>query len=137
MTGEFYPQIFLEALHTATIVPLGHEPTLYAMKAFGTYPMALPLLMAFAGAMVGHLINYGIGLWLSSLRAKKKTSLSAARYQNVKTHFSNFGFLLLLFCAFPLCNLITLAAGFLQLSPKKAAPMIAAGIALRYGVSFF
>jgi membrane protein YqaA with SNARE-associated domain len=135
MIAELYPQIFFEAAHTATIFPLGHEPTLYAMKAFGNYAMGAPIALALAGATFGQMINWWLGTLLLGLREKRKMFLSDERYQRIKTHFHRWGFYLLLLCGMTFGNLFAVAAGFFGLSPKKILPVIVLGLAAHYGMA--
>jgi membrane protein YqaA with SNARE-associated domain len=131
---NFYSQVFLEALHTAAIVPMGHEPTLYAMQAFGTYDMKAPFVLAFIGAVLGHVFNWYVGRSLLFFEAKGKFRLGPQRYERARAKFEKYGVFALLLCWVPLFNLFVAAAGFFKLPLKKIMPFIVLGLALHYGL---
>ena len=126
----FEAQILLEALHTASIIPFGNEPTFYAMKAFGTFDMIVPTLLAITGALLGQSFNLLIGRLAHRFF---HTRLRGEGLDKISASFHRFGFLLLAVCWLPLGNLlITLPAGFFHIPLKKALPVILIGLALHY-----
>ncbi len=135
MTVDFYPKIFLEALHHASIIPFGSEPTVYAMKAFGTYPMAALFVLALVGAILGQMFNWYVGRLLLYYEHKEKFRVSAHQYERARKYFNTYGIFLLLFSWAMLANLLVVLAGFLNIPLKKSLPLIAVGLAVHYGLS--
>ncbi|MDX2113218.1 MAG: VTT domain-containing protein [Alphaproteobacteria bacterium] len=130
---DFLPQIFLEALHKASIIPLGSEPAFYALKAFGEQPMQMPVLAAVAGALLGHAFNWWIGTQLKKMHTKKNWKPAPDVYEKIRGHFLKTGIYLLVLAWLPFCNLLTLAAGFFGVPPKKTLLFILIGLVWNYG----
>lgn len=132
---DFYPDILLEALHEASIVPLGQETTFHAMRAFGAHDMTLPFLLAVTGALLGHLVNWYVGRTLLYFEHKGKFRINPHWYERLRDMADKYGVFLLLFSWLPLCNLLTVAGGFFKLPLKKVMPFIAAGLLAHYGMA--
>lgn len=130
---DFLPQIFLEALHKASIVPFGSEATFYAMKAFAEQPMHLPVLAAVAGGILGHAFNWWAGSQLKKIHAKKNWKPAPDVYEKIRGHFLQFGIYLLVLAWLPFCNLLVLAAGFFGVHFKKSLLLVFLGLAWHYG----
>jgi membrane protein YqaA with SNARE-associated domain len=132
MSEGFALEVFLEALHTASIVPLAHEPTLYAMKAFGTYSLHAPVALAIIGATLGQIFNWYVGRLLLYYEHKGKFRINPHHYERTRTLFNTYGIFLLLLSWMTLCNLLVVLAGFLNIPLKKALPLVFAGTAAHY-----
>lgn len=130
--SDFYAQIFFEAMHTASIVPFSSEPALYAMKAFGTYEMRLPTAIGLSGALAGHAVNWWIGKALRQWQQHRK-KLNDETYQKAQNYFTRFGIYALLIAWMPMCNFLTVAAGFLNAPARKSLLLITLGLAWHYG----
>lgn len=131
----FSLQLFLEAIHRASIVPFGNDLTFYAMKYFATYDMAAPVILSVIGASLGHVFNWYVGRTLAYFEYKGKFRISPHYYERIRGFFDKYGVYLLFFCWLPLCNLLVVAAGFLKLPLKKVMPFVVAGLAAHYGMA--
>jgi membrane protein YqaA with SNARE-associated domain len=136
---SLYLNVFSEAAHYASLVPLSNEPTFFAMQSFakmgmGEFNMPLAALCAVAGAMLGASFNFALGYGLKWLYLKKETPkyLSLAQYENGKKFFAKYGFLLLLISWLPILNFSVFAAGFLGMRAKIALPFVLIGEIARY-----
>jgi len=130
---SFYLPIFLESAWVASIIPMSSEPTFFAMKAFGGYDMAIPFLLAIAGATLGQSLNWLVGKMLLRLEKNKKLNISDYWYHRVAGLFNQYGIFLLLLSWVPLCNLLVVLAGFVGTKPKIVLPLIIIGQAAHYG----
>jgi membrane protein YqaA with SNARE-associated domain len=130
---SFYLQVFTEAAHTASIIPLGSEWTLAAMKSFGGYNLSLACAIAAAGAMVGQLFNWGVGRFLLKLKRTTQLHVPQEQYDRLAVAFQKYVVFALLFCWVPFFNFLTLAAAFLGVRLKTALPLIIVGLAGYYG----
>lgn len=131
---EFYLKLFLEAAWTASVVPLGNEPTYAAMRLFGGYNMNMALVIATAGASLGQVFNWGIGYALQTQRNNSKMKVSEHWYNKVSTIFNKYCIWLLLFCWAPLCKLLLVVAGFTRAPIKLVLPLVVVGNLLNYAL---
>lgn len=126
-------QVFYEAAWLASLIPMGNDTTLYAMKAFGGYDLLLPVLLSILGGTLGQLFNYGLGRWLQRLKYTRNMTLSEDVYVRFEYYFNRYGFLLLLVSWLPLCKLLPLLAGFTRLPFKKMLLLVLLGYIYHYG----
>ena len=128
------PQIFLEAAHRASLIPLASEATLYAMKSFGNAALEIPVAVAIAGGLFGHGFNLLLGRWLMKLPSSPKHH---AVYQKLAQLADRYGFALLAFAPLALGNFLSLAAGMLRVPLGKALPPLVIGLCAYYGRLLF
>lgn len=126
--------IFIEAAHRASLIPLASEATVYAMKSFGNHAMEAPIVAAILGGLAGHGFNLMIGRWLMKLPNSPKHH---DFFQKLQLHFNRYGFVLLLLAPLALGNILTTLAGMLGTPLKKAVPMIGLGLVVYYGRLIF
>ncbi|MDE3060551.1 MAG: hypothetical protein KGJ06_06030 [Pseudomonadota bacterium] len=118
--------ILLESAWTASIIPLGSEPTIAALKAFGGHDMVLPSLLAVAGAIAGQSFNWLIGKIFMKYKPDSK------RYARAASFFNKYLVFLLFFSWVPLGNLLVAAAGFLGTRLTFILPLVIIGEAYNY-----
>lgn len=133
MSESFSLQIFLEAIHKASVIPFGSDLTFYVMKAFGGYDMAAPVILSVVGASLGHIVNWYIGRSLVFFEYKGKFRINPERYERIRAFAEKYGIFLLVFAYAPLMNLLVVASGFLKLPLKKVMPFVIVGLAVHYG----
>lgn len=130
-----YFDVFLNSALAASVIPIGSEAGLYAMKAFGGFSMPLAVVLATTGATLGQLFNFYLGNLLFRLTSKSDNTIHPEKYQRVQGYFHKYGVFILLFCWAPIGNIFVIAAGFLKTPPKIALPLMMVGVAAHYGWS--
>jgi len=129
---HFLP-IFIESAWKASIIPFGNDVTFFALKSFGGYDMALPFILAVAGATLGQTFNWCLGHFLISY--KDRLNINEQLYSRFATAFNQYGVFLLLFSWAILCNMLVVIAGFVGTKPKIVLPLIIIGQAVHYGLA--
>ena len=143
MAQNLYINVFLEAAHYASLIPLANEPTFFAMHAFsqlgGGFNMPFAVLCAIAGAALGAAFNFAIGGWLKYTYLKQEITkyVSVGQYGKAKKLFMRYGALLLFVSWMPLLNFSVVAAGFLGMRAKIALPIVLIGQIAHYGWFLF
>lgn len=122
-------QIFLEAAHRASLIPMASEAMIYAMKSFGQ-PIGLAVCAAILGGLAGHGFNWWLGRMLMKLPSSPKHH---AMFQKLSAHANRYGFLILVLAPWSLGNVLVTAAGMLGVPLKKTLPVTAAGLFIYYG----
>lgn len=126
-------QVFYEATWLASLIPMGNDTTLYAMKGFGSHNLILPVILSITGGILGQCFNYFLGLKLQRLKYTKNMTLSEEVYVRVQYYFNRFGFVVLAVSWAPLCKLLPLLAGFAGTPRRKVFLMLVLGYAYHYG----
>lgn len=134
-----YLKIFIEAIITSSFVPFAHEPAFFAMSSFASagydYDISLAVALAVAGSLVGTLLCFMVGRWLSKLYNIEgdQKHLTLEKYNSAARSFSRYFTVLLLFTWMPLLNLLPLVAGFLSIRAKVVFPLVIIGKITYYG----
>ena len=123
---NLYANVFIEAAHTASVIPFANNVTYFSMHGFGGFNMPLAFALATLGAFLGAKLNWIIGKAFSRLPGAKK-------YTSARAFFQRHGMYLLLFSFLPLLNFTSLAAGFLGLRARVAMPLCLISWAGYYG----
>jgi len=141
---NLYLDVFSEAAHYASLIPLSNEPTFFAMLSFtsgsvGDFNMPVAALCAVAGAMLGASFNFAMGYGLKRfyLTQENPKHLKKSQYEKGKKFFAKYGFLLLLISWLPILNFSVFAAGFLGMRAKIALPFVLIGEIARYSWFLF
>lgn len=126
-----YLTLFISALISATLFPLGSEALLiYDIKE--GYNLYLLLFLATIGNVLGSLINYLLGL-KGEEYLEKKSYLKKEKIEKYKNFFDRFGgFALLLSWAPIIGDPITFIAGILKYDIKKFIFIVTIAKFLRY-----
>ena len=107
--------LFLAALVAATLLPAQSELVLTAMLLSGRWDPAVLVAVATAGNVMGSLVNWLIGRFLSDRRDARWFPVSAAALTRAKQRFQRFGLPVLLLSWVPIIgDPITLVAGLLR-----------------------
>jgi len=128
---ENYLHILLESAWVASLIPLGQEPTFFAMRAFGGFDMRPAAVVSVIGATCGQMFNWWVGMQL--LRLKQKRSITETWDVKASALFNRYGIYLLVFCWVPLGKLLPLIARFLGARPRTAFALIVVGEIFNYG----
>ena len=136
---SFYWDIFTEAAHYASLIPLANEPTFFAMHSFGEFDMLPAVFCAVAGAMLVATFNFAIGYGLKKLYLEQQNPkyLKLNNYEKGKKFFAKYGIFLLFISWLPTLNLSVFAAGFLGMRAKTVLPIVLVGQVLHYGWFLF
>ncbi len=121
---------FFEAAHKASIIPFASDATIYAMKAFGNFPMLWPIAAAIVGAACGHSFNWWLGNMIMKLPAAPTNQKT---YRLLAEYFKTYGFPALLLAPLPLGNILVIAGGMLGVSYKKTMLMVITALFWYYG----
>lgn len=135
---NLYLQIFTENIWRASLVPMGSNATLYAMKLFGGYNMPLAVLLAITGGMIGQTLNLLVGYGLLYLRTKGILRVNEKAYNSAqKSFYKYYVFCLLLFGWAAGGNVLVAIAGFLGARMIMVLPLVAVGYIVNYGLLLF
>lgn len=127
-----YLSVFIEALWNASIVPGASEATLAAMRSFGGFDIDLAATLAIAGAFLGQLFNWLLGVFLLKLKNQGAMPIPPQMHEKASASFQRYFVWFLLFCWLPMFNFFTLTAGFLGVRPRIALPLLLAGTVFHY-----
>jgi membrane protein YqaA with SNARE-associated domain len=126
-------QWILQEAFVAAAVPGRGEVVLQAMRCFGGYTMALPVLLAMAGAGAGSLLIWGMGWLLQWARRLHPQTVPQDVYEALSRYTRRVGWLVLPFYVFvPLGGLALVAAGFLRMPAWAVFLAAAAGRGLLF-----
>ncbi|MGE0755248.1 MAG: VTT domain-containing protein [Alphaproteobacteria bacterium] len=132
MNPSPYLDIILNSALVASIVPLGSEAGLYAMKSFGTFDMQQAVVLATIGGTLGMLFNYYLGNIMYRLAKSSAKGMNEKVYSRMQHCFNRYGVFVLLFCWVTIGNVVVLLAGYLRTPLKIALPLIVVGLAAKY-----
>lgn len=129
---NYYTDVFIEALWTASIIPLSQDATFTAMKLFGGYDMTTAAVIAVAGASLGQLFNWWVGRYLYQVRDKANFKLSEHWYNKISHIFNKYLVFLLLFSWAPIGGILLGIAGFTKTPLKMVMPLVIIGYCYYY-----
>lgn len=127
-----YLNVFTESAWVASVIPLGSEPSFFAMAAFGTFSMFPAWVAAVAGGTLGHIFNYCVGRLIAKLSTN--TKINNVWLLRLHEYFVKYGVFILLLAWVPMFNMFVVLAGAVKISPRIALPLIIAGLAFHYGM---
>ena len=125
--NQFLQDIFLEFLGQYSIIPLGSEVTLTAMRLFGGYDLQTATLVAALGMAAGGMINYGLGYLLSFLRRFADEHFSQELYDKIAISARRFGYVLLPLWWLPFGSVLPVFAGFFHMRWYVVLPLLLIG----------
>lgn len=129
---EFYVNVLIEAAWTASVVPLGNEATFTAMALFGGYNMHIASILATAGAVAGHTLNWYLGQGIRLLKSRVNLHISDYWYEKISHIFNKYLLFLLLLSWAPMFKFIVVLSGFVNTRPKVMLPLVTGGNLLYY-----
>ncbi len=86
-----YVGLFLAAFVAATILPAQSEALLAGLLLGGRHQVALLLLVATAGNVLGAMVNYGLGLGIERFRHRRWFPIGPAAYERAAGWYRRFG----------------------------------------------
>lgn len=141
-----YAWMFLAALVAGTFLPFlpaSSELVLGGFLAAGEGEPGLLVLAATVGNVVGSIINYFVGRYVSGLAGRRWFPATEAQMQRASLQFNRYGFWILLMSWLPVFgDLITTIAGLLRTNFKLFVALTSIGKFFRYfliviGVDWF
>jgi membrane protein YqaA with SNARE-associated domain len=129
-----YAGLFIAAFLAATILPLSSEVVLSALTLAGLNPVSL-VLVATTGNVLGSLLNYALGYWLSIELVKKWLKISEQEYIKAEQRFEKYGLFSLLFAWVPIIgDPLTLIAGVMRIRLTWFVILVSIGKLGRYSL---
>lgn len=129
-----YFGLFVSAFLAATILPLSSEVVLSALLLSDLSPVAL-VAIATTGNVLGSLVNYALGYWLSLEVIKRWLRISEAEFVRAEQRFVKYGLFSLCFAWVPVIgDPLTLIAGVLRIRLFWFVVLVTAGKLARYMV---
>lgn len=110
-----YAGLFASALVAATLLPMQSEAVLVALILQGDHPVALLLIVATVGNVLGSVINWAFGRFLLRFKAKRWFPASDAHLVRAQSWYQRYGRWSLLGSWLPVIgDPITVVAGILR-----------------------
>jgi membrane protein YqaA with SNARE-associated domain len=110
-----YLGLFISALGAATLLPLQSESVLVALLLSTAYPPWTLLAVASTGNILGSLINWLLGRYLTHFRERRWFPLSPAQLQQAQRWYARYGRWTLLLSWLPIVgDPLTLVAGIMR-----------------------
>ena len=132
-----YLLLFLSAFIAATFLPFYSEAWLYLLLQDASSPLsvALPVLVATEGNVLGACLNWWLGRSLLRFAGSRWFYFSAAQIARAQTGFQRYGLWTLLFSWLPVVgDPLTLIAGVLRVRFGVFVLLVTAGKLARYAV---
>lgn len=125
--------MFAAALIAATLLPAQSELVLAAMIAAGRHDIALLLIVATLGNVLGSIVNWAIGRFLSARRNAKWFPVSAKALERAERWYGRWGLWTLLLSWAPIIgDPLTLVAGILRAPLLRFVAVVTLAKAARY-----
>lgn len=125
--------LFLAALVAATILPAQSEAVLVALIAKGDVPVALLVVVATAGNVIGSVVNWLLGRFIERWRGKRWFPASEASLDRAQRWYHRFGRWSLLFAWLPIIgDPLTVVAGMLREPLASFLVLVTIGKLSRY-----
>ena len=107
--------LFATAFGAATLLPLQSEAFLLALSIQGDHPIALLLLVASTGNILGSCVNWYLGQYLENYKHRKWFPVKPAQLAKAQERYARYGSPALLVSWMPIIgDPITLIAGVLK-----------------------
>jgi len=124
--------LFIASFLAATILPLSSEVVLSALLLSDLSPVAL-VAIATTGNVLGSLMNYALGYWVSLELVKKWLKISEEQFVKAEQRFVKYGIFSLCFAWVPVIgDPLTLIAGVLRIRLLWFLILVTAGKLMRY-----
>lgn len=135
MTASILFGVFSAAFLSATLLVGVSEAALLAAASLPQAPLFLLFLAATLGNVLGAVVNYALGRFLTRFEDRRWFPVSPANRRKAERLFARFGRPILLFSWLPVVgDPLTLAAGLLRTPIPIFLVYVTAGKATRYAV---
>ena len=113
---EVYSSLFISSFLSSTLLPGHSELTLTAFIILKKYPVIYLILFASIGNILGSILNWCIGYYLTNLKNKKWFPIKKLQLERGISWFSSYGKYCLLFSWVPFVgDPLTVVAGILRI----------------------
>ena len=113
---EVYSSLFISSFLSSTLLPGHSELTLTAFIILKEYSVIYLILFASIGNILGSILNWFIGYYLTNLKNKKWFPIKKLQLEKATSWFSNYGKYCLLFSWVPFVgDPLTVVAGILRI----------------------
>lgn len=127
--------LFASAFVSATLLPGSSEAALLALLALGRDDAALLVATATAGNVLGSLVNWFMGRFLSRFRDRRWFPVDRRGYERAIAWYNRYGLWSLLFAWLPVVgDPLTVVAGALRTDLRWFLVLVTIGKAGRYSV---
>lgn len=132
-----YAVLFVSAFLSATLLPGSSEVTLLALLASGEGAPVLLLATATFGNVLGAVVNFLLGKYVSQFLYHRWCPVSPDSYEKARVWYDRYGVWSLLFSWVPVVgDPLTVLAGALQVSFGHFVFLVTTGKAARYGLVY-
>jgi len=128
-----YAGLFASALVAATLLPMQSEAVLVALIVQGDHPVALLLIVATVGNVLGSVINWALGRFLLRFKHKRWFPASDTQLAQAQGWYQRYGRWSLLGSWLPVIgDPITVVAGFMREPLHSFVFLVTLAKGLRY-----
>ena len=106
--------LFVVAFGAATILPFQSEIVFVALQLRGDISIALIVIVASIGNILGSGVNYALGRYLEHFRERKWFPVTEEQLLRAQTWYQKYGVWTLLFSWAPLGDALTIVAGVMR-----------------------
>jgi membrane protein YqaA with SNARE-associated domain len=125
--------LFASAFASATLLPGSSEAALVALIVLGRSDIGLLVATATAGNVLGSLVNWFMGRFLSRFRDRRWFPVDRRNYERAIAWYSRYGLWSLLFAWLPVIgDPLTVVAGALRADLCRFLVLVTIGKAARY-----
>ena len=125
--------LFFSAFTSATLLPGSSEAALVALLALGRIDPVLLVAVATAGNVLGSVVNWVLGRWLSHYSGRRWFPIDEKAYARAAGWYNRFGLWSLLFAWLPVVgDPLTAVAGALRVPFVRFLVLVTIGKAARY-----
>jgi membrane protein YqaA with SNARE-associated domain len=128
-----YGSLFLSAFTAATLLPGSSEAVLTGLLVYGQGEPWLLIAVATVGNVLGSVVNWVLGRFLSAFRDRRWFPVSAGQYDRATGWYRRYGLWSLLFAWVPVVgDPLTVVAGALRVSLVPFVALVTVGKLTRY-----
>ncbi len=125
--------LFASAFLSATLLPGSSEVALIALLALGKHDPVLLVAVATVGNVLGSVVNWALGRWLSHFSGRRWFPIDERAYARAAGWYNRFGVWSLLLAWVPVIgDPLTAVAGALRVPLMRFVVLVTLGKAARY-----
>jgi membrane protein YqaA with SNARE-associated domain len=130
---SLYAALFLSAFLSATLLPGSSEAMLVGLLSAGHAPVAVLVVVATVGNVLGSTVNWLLGRFFAHYRGRRWFPVSQRAYERAEYWYRRYGVWSLLLAWLPIIgDPLTLIAGVLRTDIRWFLVLVTVGKAARY-----